>query len=237
MRQKNLVIWQDFCKSTASGHRTHAVYIPYVNRTKDRRLTTMHVNQVHCRNCGSAVDHNVTECSYCSTPLKISSIKSIAGLSVPIAQKLASSYRVDSDEDDASYALALLFLRLGFFDRSQAALDKALLDDPDSDELYFVQALIALSGKKPFLCVRSAINLAIQSAETAFYIREAGLYKAFIAIVKYDYFFRKGFKVEPTYLEELAASKEIGLASGDLDDLMGLLQFDLPPELLEKLRG
>jgi tetratricopeptide (TPR) repeat protein len=163
-------------------------------------------------------------------------LKSIASLSLPVIQKLARSYEKDSSSQDAKQSLALLFLRLGQYERAQKMIDEAIYEDPGNDELYLVQGIIALGGKKPFLCTRQIINLALKSANTAFSIREAASYKFFSAIVKYDYFHRKGFLIQPNFIEDLQEVNAIGLASGDKDELLKVVRFDVTAEFLAILK-
>lgn len=188
------------------------------------------INQIRCRNCGSTVSREVTECDYCFTPLRITTLKSISSMQTSIAQKLVRSYSSDEGDKDTKISLALLFLRLSQYEKACSFASEAIDDDASNDEAYFVSALAKLGGKKPFLCQRTTIDAALQNLEAAFELNESAIYKIFSAIIKYDYFFRKGFRISPDYAEELRAAHSIGVGSGDLQELLKLIRFDAPAD-------
>ena len=193
-------------------------------------METTTVSQLNCRNCGATVNHSYTECGFCAAPIRITTLKNVVSLEMAVALKLARAYEKDVSDEEAKLSLALLLLKLGQYDKAQKVISEAIEANPGNDELYLAQGIAALSGKKPFLCSRPAINIALQSVDAAFFIRELAVYKLFSAIVKFDYFKRKGFTILPDYKDDLAVVKSIGLASGDKEELLKLVRFDLVPE-------
>ena len=194
---------------------------------------TTQISQVSCRNCGANVELSSRACEYCGNPVSITTLRSAALLSKPLLLKYAKSYETTAiSGEDKDCALGIIFLNLRQYQKARASFDISVSNTPDSSELYFYRAISTLAGRKPFLCVRSEINDIIQDLSSAIDIEDRPIYRYFLAIIKYDYFHRKSFRINPSFADELCYAKDLGLANGDVEILLKLLELELPDVFL-----
>lgn len=190
-------------------------------------MTDAHNTQVNCKCCGAVVAVSLKQCEYCGNPVLITTLKSTAGLSKPILMKYAKAY--DGDEDAmGELAKGLIFLRLGQFEKAAAHFDETLMQDPTNAEAYFYSAVAGLGGKKPFLCPRPIINKALEDIGAARELGDNPVYQFLAAVIKYDYFDRKGYRISPNYQDELSELSQSQLGSGDVEALLTILNVKLP---------
>ena len=62
-------------------------------------------------------------------------------------------------------------------------------------------------------------------------IEPRGIYYYFYAYVKYDYFFRKSYKTQPTYQELLNTAFQVGISEYDQEQLFSILNVAKPDVL------
>lgn len=190
-------------------------------------------HQISCRSCGAGVELSSRQCDYCGNPVAITTLKSCAALSKPLLLKYARSYETHSNGvEDNDCALGLIFLNLGQYEKAKSFFDVSLSNRPDDSEVYFYRAIATMAGRKPFLCVRSEINEMLQDLSSAVEIDDRSIYRYLLSVVKYDYFHRKSFRIDPSFADELDKAKNLGLANGDVEVLKRFLNFDLPDVFL-----
>lgn len=187
---------------------------------------------IHCPNCGAPQSPECKKCEYCGCAVIITSFDMVRGMSLPVLNKYAASYRnqlkANPGEASLGISLGLCYLKLKLYDNAIAAFSKALesvFDDPD---LYFYMAIAELRGKIPFLAPRKAIDEAESYINAAISIEPKAVYYLLWAYIRYDHHARKQYVMHPDYRELLAAAKSCGLGSGDTDMLFGILGTPVP---------
>ena len=183
-----------------------------------------------CPGCGSPISSNLKECEYCGRPLVIQNFKTIVDMDKPLTNKYVNEYRKilanDPYNPEINKAMGLGLLKLGLYDQAIEMFDKASTYDlTDSDTLFF-SAIALLRGKRPAFVKRNDIDAAMQKIEAAKAIECKGVYDYMMAVIKYDYFRRKGFKINPDYTGHLALADEAGYSDADVDELNSILGFD-----------
>jgi tetratricopeptide (TPR) repeat protein len=169
------------------------------------------------------------QCSYCRNPVHITTFGNVWSLSDPVVGKYLASYQADlatGKADGTHLALGLCYLKLKLYDQAKTAFERALPTSIGNSEAYFYAAVSCLRGKKPFVGRRADIDNALQYAHAARMIDARSVYDYLLAYIKYDFFERKGYRITPTYRDELTAAKSKGLAAGDLKYLRDLLTVD-----------
>ncbi len=185
----------------------------------------------NCHSCGAAVAVDATECSYCQNPVRITTFQSAWELPSPAINKYLASYQKDlatGRDEGAATPIAFCYLRLKLYDKARVAFEQAMQTCFDNSEVFFYAAVCCLNGKKAFLAPRADINQAIGFAEAAALIEPRAIYHYLLAYIKYDFFSRKGYRIDPNYEEELATAASKGLAAGDVEHLYTVLSVDRP---------
>lgn len=188
-------------------------------------------SQISCRGCGAGVSPASSICEYCGNPVRITTLKSTVDLSKPVLLKYAKSYENNADEENAFLSLGLIFLQLGQYEKAKKCFDDAIDDDPVNSEAYFYKSIATLGGKKPFLCNRSIIDEVLSLISAAKELNSEPLFLYLSAIIKFDYFARKNFKILPDFREDFSEAISSGLGLGDADALLTVIRVDLPAEL------
>ena len=138
----------------------------------------------------------------------------------------------EPDDPSVNKALGLTLMKLGLYPQSIAVFDKAesiAVFDPD---IPFFSAVAELNGKRPNFNKRSNIDNAIAKATAATLIEPKAIYDYFLSVIKFDYFYRKGFSVSPDYEEHMENAENNGLTEADIDLLNEMMKIDtraLPP--------
>ena len=188
--------------------------------------------QAACRCCGASVEATASRCDYCGNPIRIITLRSAAELSKPVLMKYLRNYEeVGINDTSSPLALGIIYLQLGQFSHAKDCFNKAIEANPILAEVYFYRAIAALQKKKPFLCSRSVIDEVLLDLDTAYEIEQQSVYKYFSALVRYDHFHRKNFRVEPSFAKEFEIAKATGVGSGDIELLGKVISLDIPPEL------
>ncbi len=187
---------------------------------------------LQCPGCGGRIDLEMKCCPYCGGPVIITSINSVSSLSPLDLNKYASAYRQALEKNPASSSLAaslaICYLQLRLYDKAAAAFERAVEDSFDNSETLFYAAISLFKGKKAFLATRAVIDKACEYLSAAIMIEPKGIYYYLLAYIKYDYFYRKGFKTEPDYRETLAVAVSQGLSKADVEQCYTLLSVQRP---------
>lgn len=193
----------------------------------------METIQATCRFCGAGVHTDLEQCDYCGNPVKVVTLKTAAELSRPILLKYVSNYESATGDDVAApLALGILSMQLGQFSAAKERFDASIDSDPTNSEAYLYRALARLAYKKPFMCPRPVIDDVLSDLETAWQIRSLPIFKYVSALVRYDYFFRKKFKVSPTHIDEFQEALGAGVGRGDIELVLSKINCQVPTELV-----
>lgn len=188
--------------------------------------------QAACRCCGSTVQATASQCGYCGNPIRITTLRSASELSKPVLMKYLHNYEAVKSQDESSpIALGIIALQLGQFSLAKDRFDEVINADPSQAEAYFYRAIAVLQKKKPFMCLRPVIDGALRDLDSAYLLEQQAIYKYFSALIRFDYFHRKKFRVEPDFMEEFEFVKSTGIGSGDIELLLTVINLEVPFEL------
>lgn len=193
------------------------------------------VIEMNCPGCGARVSTGQSECEWCHKPIIISTFNSVYSMPMPEVNKYAGAYKKalseNPDDQDLNNSIAMCYLKLKLYDKALSAFEKAMEDNFDNSETFFYSAICLLQGKKAFLAPRDAIDKIEEYINAALMIEPRGIYYYFYAYVKYDYFFRKSYKTQPTYQELLNTAFQVGISEYDQEQLFSILNVAKPDVL------
>lgn len=191
---------------------------------------TPEVINLVCPGCGSPISTGTKECDCCGRPLVIQTFKTLVDLDKPLTNKYVNEYRkilaTDPFNPEINKAMGLSLMKLGLYEQSVTMLDNASTYDLSDADSCFFSAAARLCGKRPAFVKRDVIDVVIRKTEAAKMIEPKGIYDYFIGVVKYDYFYRKGFNISPRWDEHIVMAEENGLSETDIDELNEILGFD-----------
>ena len=191
--------------------------------------------ELNCPGCGARVSTSQKECDWCHKPIVISTFNSVYSMPMPEVNKYAGAYRKalaeNPDNTDLNKSIAMCYLKLKMYDKELGAFEKAIEDNFDDSEVYFYAAICSLNGKKAFLQQRPTINKILEYMEAALMIESKGIYYYFLAYIKYDYFKRKSFITNPTYLDYYQEALSVGVSEYDITQLYSILGVARPEYL------
>ena len=190
---------------------------------------------LRCPNCNAAVEKGQKQCEYCNSPILIRSFKEVDALSPLQTNKYASAYRKalaeTPDDREINRSIGICYLKLKLYDKALEAFEKALQDNFDDAEPYFLAAVALLQGKKAFVAPRASIDRATEYLDAANEINPQPVHYYFLAYIKYDYFERKYLNTSPTYTELLEEAAQLGMTDEDADAFFRLLGVPKPDVL------
>lgn len=189
--------------------------------------------QLNCPGCQAPVSQDMKVCPYCGRPVVITTFNDVNKLSMLDLNKYQANIGKNiaagkGDEGANEASLGFIFLRLKLYSKANEHFSKAVDQYFDSAELFMAAAIAKLEGKKAFLCLRDTINEAERYLNIALEIEPRGIFYYFLAYLRYDYHFRKGFKVSPSYREYLASAIDAGISRADIDTLFSMLGVPCP---------
>lgn len=195
----------------------------------------MEVISLLCPNCGAPVAAKDKECEHCGSPIIITSMKSAASLSTLQLNKYANSYRKtlenNPDNRDINLSIGICYLKLKLYDKALPAFEKAMEDNFENPEPFYLAAMALLKGKKPFVTPRADIDKMIEYLNAAIMIDPQAIFYYFLAYIKYDYFERKYLNTKPNYHELIEEALAHQISPYDVDEFHA--QTDTPsPQLI-----
>ena len=198
-------------------------------------MMSQQVIELNCPGCGARGNTGQKECDWCHKPIVISTFNSVYAMPMPEVNKYAGTYRKalaeNPDDITLNNSVAMCYLKLQLYDKALTAFEKAMEDNFDNSETFFYSAICLLQGKKAFLAPRDAIDKIEEYINAALMIEPRGIYYYFYAYVKYDYFFRKSYKTQPTYQELLNTAFQVGISEYDQEQLFSILNVAKPDVL------
>lgn len=195
----------------------------------------MQATSLDCPNCGASVAVKQENCDYCDSPIMISSMKSISHLRMIEVQKYLRAYNKVSKgtSEQIDLSKGICYLKIAQYQKALASFDAIIDQQLDNASAYFYASVALLNGKKAFQAKRSTVNKIISYLESACLIEEQGIYRCFLAYVKYDYFDRKYIPTTPSYQEELELASGVGYSHRDVESLFEMLGVTPPTIYLE----
>ena len=195
----------------------------------------MNVTVLKCPNCGASLGQDARQCEFCSSPVIISSFDGVTGFTPPLLNKYISSYRAQLAENNQSApiqkSLAMCFLKLKLYPKALEHFEKAIGEDFADSDNYFYAAVCKLGGQVPFVLRRDKINEIEGYIQAAILVAPSALLYYFWAYIRYDYFERKSFLIDPGYAQLLDAARQLGLTPGDARLLFSVLEKEIPEAL------
>ena len=193
------------------------------------------VVELKCPGCGARVQMNQKECEWCHSPIIVSSMSDIFGMSAANVSKYSKSYEGDlaenPDNAELNNSLGFCYLKMGFYDKALEKFDKAIEHDLNNPETYIYAAVCILAGKKPFVTPRKDIDRIETYVNAALSIEEKGLFRFFQAYIKHDFFKRKFLNTSPKWDECLAQANADGVSPADVEQLFTILKQEVPSVL------
>lgn len=185
------------------------------------------VISLKCPNCNSGVDTSMKECPACDKPIIIRQASQTAAMPMPLVNKYLGAYRSLGnqypDNKDINTAIGICFLKLKMYDKALDAFEKAMPDNFDNAEPFYLAAVSLLQGKKAFLAPRASIDKIEEYLNAAAMIEMRPIFYYFMAYVKKDYFERKYLNTNPSWQELLQQAEEYGLQTCDVEEFHALI--------------
>lgn len=179
-----------------------------------------------CPNCDFTLSTGDNVCPKCGSSVTVSS-SILATMPTMQVGKYAKSYSKMLADDPGNQEIngyaAMCYLRLHLYDRAMPLFEKAIDENFESAEPYFMAAICLLRGKKPFLAQRTDINKAIEYLNAANSLEEKAIHHLLLGYIKQDYFDRKYLNIEPSTQEEYDRAAELGLTEEDEKTLETML--------------
>lgn len=163
--------------------------------------------QQKCLICDTETTTSDLYCPSCHLPYVPARLGDIYTLSAPYLQKYLMFYQprtlIPNAGVDDLLAVALLQLLMRSYDTARSLLERLLVLKPDHAYAWYVLALVRLSGKRPFLLTRSdALQIQEDLNKAIFYDARQSHIFSLLALLKSDYFERKGFTVTTPNVSE-----------------------------------
>lgn len=192
------------------------------------------INQLQCPACGAPVSISSKECEFCHGPIMVSTFKSIYTMSLVDVNKYANSYKkgllYNPENKDLNNSIAMCYLKLKLYSKALQAFENAISENIDNSETYFYASVCLLEGKKAFLTKRETIDHIEEYINAAIMIEPKGIYHYFWAYIRYDYYFRKHYKISPTYGELMKEANATGYSKEDTNILFSILNIERPQD-------
>ena len=188
------------------------------------------VKELKCPGCGARIAIGMKKCMYCHNPVVVSTFNDVLNTSMPALNKHISSYTeyVNNYGDDNSVnkALGICYLKMGLYEKANAALSAAIDDNMTDSEIYFYLAASKLGGKRPYVNRKADNDEALQYLEIACNIEPRGIYYYFAAYIVHDYYKRKFLKYRTSYDEFMELANEYDFSEYDVNLLQQMLRQD-----------
>lgn len=187
------------------------------------------VEDLRCPNCGGFVSSKQKNCDFCGGSILVESTRSLPKGSLEL-QKYINSYNQVSkgDSDEIDFSRALCFLKLKQYKNAVNSFEEVIDRNMFNSDAYFYMSIALLEGKKAFQTRKAIVDKIVSLLETAISISDKGIYRIFLAYVKYDYYKRKFINISPDYHQEINLGEQLGYSEEDFDELWDLLNVSKP---------
>lgn len=191
----------------------------------------MEVISLKCPNCNAGVDTSMAMCPACDKPIMFKRAEDALPMAMPVINKYLGSYRNIvphcPENRDINIAIGICFLRMKMYDKALEAFEKAMPDNFDNAEPFYLAAITLLQGKKPFLAQRESINKMEEYLNAATMIEMRPVFYYFMAYIKRDYFKRKYLNTSPTEEDLMRQAIELGLKDEECNVFNDLIGFSI----------
>lgn len=187
-----------------------------------------------CPGCGAPVESATDKCPYCDRRIVISTFSGLGDLKPANLKKYIASCDAvlkNNPNPDILYAQALALFQLKLYDKAINKLEQVIDLQPDKAEAHALLAVANLKGKKPFMLARNQINSILEYVDAAIAIHPDPLFFLLSSYIRYDYFYRKKYAIESSYLDILQEAKDLGLSDMHYSSLEELICRELPKEI------
>lgn len=190
------------------------------------------VLDMKCPGCGAPSGMGESTCKFCGRPIIISTFQSVYSMPMPELNRYAGAYqealKSNPDNVQLNRSVAMCYLKLGLYDKAEAAFEKAVEQDFDNSETYFYAAVCLLKGKRPFMTPKPVIEKIETYLNAALQVEPKGIYYYFLCYIKYDFYFNKRLNTSPNYQEALQQALQAGLSVYDVEQLYAILKTEKP---------
>lgn len=192
----------------------------------------MEVISLKCPGCDAPVSTEQKKCEYCGNHIIIQNLRQMERMPMLQINKYAASYRKTLEENpdhiEVNCSIGACYLKLKLYDKALAAFEKAMQDNFEMAEPYYMAAIALLEGKKAFVAQRASIDRAVDYLNSANMIEPKAIHYYFLAYIKQDYFDRKFLKTSPGYKEMLDMAAELGMTDEEADEFFDILNVPRP---------
>ena len=187
---------------------------------------------IKCPNCGELSQVVGEKCEACDNPVIIKELATVIEMSLPLVNKYVSSYRdqiaVKPNDKLLNESIAFCYLRLKLYDKALSCFENAMEENFDNSTPFFYAGVCMLKGQKAFVLMRPEIDKIEGYINAALMIETKGIYRYFLAYIKYDYYGRKHFNTSPTWQEALQQAKNEGLSDVDIAKFYQIIGIERP---------
>lgn len=189
------------------------------------------IEDLKCPNCGGFVSREQRQCDFCGGSIFLNSARNLPNGNLELQKYLKFYSQISTGEsDEIDFSRGVIFLKLKQYKNAINTFEKLVSTNMLYSNLYFYISIALLEGKKAFQVKKDTIDRVIVHLETAISIENKGIYRIFLAYIKYDYYKRKFINISPNYKQELVLAQESGYSSEDFDELWELLNVSKPKE-------
>lgn len=192
---------------------------------------------LQCPSCFCTVSPNQEFCEYCGNKIVIESVADLSNIDAVSLRNYGKSYlkNIETGQGDPvemEGALAFVFLKMKLYEKAEDHFSKAVDEFCTNPDLYYGWAISILRGKGAYGCYRETVDQAMSYLNAALCIEKKGIYYYFQAFIYFDYFYSKGYRMSPNYIDYLNLAINSGnLTRRDIEQLYELLNVQCPNEL------
>lgn len=161
------------------------------------------IQSLKCPNCSAPIKLDSNTCDFCGYDYIIPNLSGLIGFKPTTINKYIAFYKNqlnDKPNDPlVNLALGICYLDLGLSEFAQKYIKKAIDITPENSDTYYYYAMSLLKGEKIKLAKISEIKEVEKFLEAAIKLYPSKyVYYYFQIIIKYEFYHRNGFKIEPS---------------------------------------
>ncbi len=198
------------------------------NWTKKVPIVTVH--SFRCPECNAPIKLDENKCEYCNTEYIITSLAFLTNFEPQKINKYIQFYKERLQEkpaDGATHlALGICYIDLGLPELAQKTIKKAIDFSPEISENYFYYAISLIVGKKIKTIVFDKIIEIEKYIDAAINLNpQKASYYYLLAILKYEFHLKNGFRTEPTVEELIAKANSLTYERREMEQLLKRLNI------------
>jgi tetratricopeptide (TPR) repeat protein len=187
------------------------------------------VQVLQCPQCGAPAARGAKNCTHCQAPFFFERLSDLASLAPGSLQKFQAHFEKllagNPDDGRAALALGLCYLDLKAYREAQPQFARAKDLLPMNGEARYYEAVTLVRGRQLRSLSLPEVRRIEELLTTAIRMDEGnGLYELFLGMLKHEYYWANGLRVQPPSASELVAQGlQKGPDSGELDRLLDLV--------------